>query len=89
MRYEENIVFVGARHKHVRIHERYGSTYIPPGPVRHSPQLEQASSARDPFRDRDLMACQFTDTVGSVCQNGMSEFGMCQRVAQPGQRHRV
>ena len=49
MRYEQNIVFVGARYKHVRIHERYGSTYIPLSPLGCSPQLEQAPSARDPF----------------------------------------
>ena len=28
MRYDQYIVFVGARYKHVRIHERYGSPYI-------------------------------------------------------------
>ena len=51
MGYERNIVFVGARYKHVRIHERRGSTYIPLGPAPgHSPRLEQAPSARDPFR---------------------------------------
>ena len=48
--YEQIIVFVGARYKHVRIHEEYGSTYIPLGPLGHSPRLEQAPSARDPFQ---------------------------------------
>ena len=52
LRYDHDTVFVGARYKHVRIHEGYGSTYIPLGPVGHSPQLEQAPSARDPFRFR-------------------------------------
>ena len=47
MRYEQVIVFVGGAHyEHVRIHERYRSTYIPLGPVGHSPRLP---SARDPF----------------------------------------
>ena len=41
--------FVGARYKHVRIHEKYRSTYIPLGLMGHSPRLEQAPSARDPF----------------------------------------
>ena len=31
---EQSIVFVGARYKHVRIHEEYGPTYIPPAPAR-------------------------------------------------------
>ena len=39
-------VFVGARYKHVRIQARYGSTYIPLGPVRHCPRLEQVLSAQ-------------------------------------------
>ena len=50
IRYDQHIVFVGARYNHVKMHKRYGSTYIPTGPVGHSPQLEQAQSARDPFR---------------------------------------
>ena len=37
-------------HTSLQIHERYGSTYIPLGPVGHNPRLEQAPSARDPFR---------------------------------------
>ena len=41
MRYEQNIVFIGA-HTHIWTHERYGSTYIPLGPLGHSPRLEQS-----------------------------------------------
>jgi len=43
-------VFVGARYKHVRIHVEYGPLIYPPGPLGHSPRLEQAPSARDPFQ---------------------------------------
>ena len=50
MRSEQSIVFVGARYKHGRIHEKYWSTYIPVGLMGHSPRLEQAPSACDPFR---------------------------------------
>ena len=50
MRSEQRIVFVGAGYKHVRIPEKYWSTYIPLGLIGHSPRLEQAPSARDQFR---------------------------------------
>ena len=33
---EQSTVFVGARYKHVRIHEEYDLTYLPPGPPRWS-----------------------------------------------------
>ena len=43
MRYEQIIMFVGARCKHVRIQERYRSTSIPLGP--RGAQLSPRASA--------------------------------------------
>ena len=39
------VALAGARYRHVRIHEGYGSTYM-----RCGPRLEQAPSVRDPFQ---------------------------------------
>ena len=45
MRHEQIIVFVGACCKHVRIQERYESTYMPLGP-RGAQPLARASANR-------------------------------------------
>ena len=64
------------------IHERYESTLIPLGPVGHSPWLEQAPSARDPFRFPTLIQfvsdCTYQDVwVGAVhqCTNADNTSG--------------